>query len=247
MKIILIRLSVSLFNKLSSLLRYGRSLNLKREEIQFVRTHFSQFGEDLAVQRWAKKLKIENGCYLDVGAFHPIYISNTFLLHRDGWSGVNVDMNPDKIEEFKRLRPGDDNICRAISAKKKQYVISDKGTPSECLKELTTDDVTDSSKQVIIESSPLAEVLSYTSLANRRIDYLNVDCEGHDLEVIQQLDFEIYDPQIITIEALDAESQNQIRSFLDKKGYVLCEKIHATLLFVRDTAPSDIPSIAIEK
>ena len=47
---------------------------------------------------------LENGNYLDIGCYHPVGISNTFLLHKKGWQGVVVDIDDYKLKLFKKRR-----------------------------------------------------------------------------------------------------------------------------------------------
>jgi hypothetical protein len=67
-----------------------------------------------------------------------------------------------------------------------------------------------------------------------KIGYLNIDCEGSDLEVLKGFSLSKYAPDIITIEALSEESAQRIGKHLGQRGYSLKEKLHFTLLFVRD-------------
>ena len=75
--------------------------NLTEEEIRGAQITFSQFGEDMAVLRWVEELKMIPQIYVDVGCYHPIHCSNTLLLHKPGWKGVNVDL--DEQEELPSL------------------------------------------------------------------------------------------------------------------------------------------------
>ena len=63
---------------------------------------FSQFGEDLFIAEFFANQK--EGNYVDLGAFHPMRMSNTFLLYKKGWSGTNVDLNPISIDFFNLAR-----------------------------------------------------------------------------------------------------------------------------------------------
>ena len=65
-----------------------------------------------------------NGTYLDIGCFHPYMYSNTCLLHKKGWSGINIDINQTSIDLFNIVRPNDTNICTAINDKKKEYILN---------------------------------------------------------------------------------------------------------------------------
>ena len=76
----------------------------------------SQFGEDKRIIKLFDKDK--KGIYVDVGCFHPIRQNNTYLMHRLGWSGINIDLNPLSIELFNIARPKDINICAAVSNKR---------------------------------------------------------------------------------------------------------------------------------
>ena len=231
MKSLLQSISVSLFNRLFSLLKNRTPSNLSREEIRFAQIFFSQFGEDLAVVRWAETLQLDGGKYLDIGAFHPIQFSNTWLLHRAGWRGVNIDMNPEKIRRFDHFRPEDDNVCCAISAEPTRYAIENIGQATEYLRTLSPNE-TDAT--TIIETKTLQDALKSTKLENQKFDYLNIDCEGHDFHVLQQIDLDSSGPAIITIEALSEEAESQIQEYLESKNYQLREKIHWTLLFTRN-------------
>jgi len=86
-------------------------LRLTREEFRFSRISFSQFGEKMARRKPTDVAPI----YVDAGCFHPIHFSNTLLLLKRGWRGINIDMTPEKIEIFKILRPFDFNVCAALS------------------------------------------------------------------------------------------------------------------------------------
>ena len=77
------------------------------------RKSFSQFGEDLFINEFFKKQK--NGKYVDLGAFHPMRMNNTYLLHKKGWSGTNVDLNEISIDMFNLARKNDNNICCLLS------------------------------------------------------------------------------------------------------------------------------------
>jgi hypothetical protein len=107
-------------NLLVSNLRNHVNLRLSPEEFRYSRISFSQFGEDLAVLRW---LDDELGSanvhhiYVDAGCFHPIRFSNTLLLNKRGWRGINIDMSQHKIDLFNQERQRDFNVCAALSDK----------------------------------------------------------------------------------------------------------------------------------
>src|SRR5688500_4139273 len=79
---------------------------------------YAQEGEDLILQlmlAWRA-----NGFYVDVGAHHPQFDSNTYLFYKRGWSGINIDAMPNSMKLFNRLRPRDINLELAISKKSEE-------------------------------------------------------------------------------------------------------------------------------
>lgn len=193
-----------------------------REEIRYLRLSFSQFGEDIALVRWFDEhFKIRRGIYVDVGAFHPVHCSNTLLLHKNGWRGVNIDMNAEKIARFNALRPGDLNVHAAVS--------NTPGSATSHRSGLVERMVLDPKGSIPVRR--LDDILAQTAF--REIDYLNIDCEGHDFEVLQSIDLEQYRPKIITIEVWEAEQSVPLAEYLAPKGYIQKEQLHYTLLFVK--------------
>lgn len=225
MKAILEKISAWLVSTGIYLLHNRSTPKFSREEIRYLRLSFSQFGEDIGLGKWFDDFfKIQNGVYVDVGAFHPIFYSNTLLLHKKGWRGVNIDMNADKIALFKALRPGDVNVHAAANN------VSGKARAlhSGLVEEMVLDPKGD------IPVRRLDEILAQTPF--RKIDYLNIDCEGHDYDALQSIDLDLYQPKVITIEALGAEAASRLGDYLASQGYKFEEKFHYTLLFVRGKA-----------
>src|SRR3954463_3698389 len=74
----------------------------------------SQFGEDMVLRSLTRDRRV--GFYVDVGAHHPFYYSNTFHFYSKGWSGVNVDAVPGSMKPFVELRPRDVNLEACVGA-----------------------------------------------------------------------------------------------------------------------------------
>jgi FkbM family methyltransferase len=201
----------------------------------------SQFGED------KKIIKIfENnykGTYVDLGCFHPTRSNNTFKLHKKGWKGINIDLNPLAIDLFNFARPNDINICAAISnkeTKKKLYFLGDldsKNTLNLNHKRWLNRHFRISDKDFKIKSiktRKLDNILKKHNFYN--IDFMNIDIEGHELEVIKSLDFKKFRIKIICVEILDYDNftinrKKQLISFLKKNKYDLVEKSTINYIF----------------
>src|ERR1700721_62808 len=81
-----------------------------------VRLSFAQEGEDLVLLRSLQLPTDRQPFYVDVGAYAPKWLSNTCLLYRDGWRGINIDATPGVAESFRRARPRDISIEAVIGA-----------------------------------------------------------------------------------------------------------------------------------
>ena len=92
-------------------------LNLIHKKIISKKYFYSYGGIDSVVNNIFKNQK--NGFYVDVGAQHPIKNNNTYLLHKKGWEGINIDLDQKNINLFNVSRKKDCNICAAISSLKK--------------------------------------------------------------------------------------------------------------------------------
>ena len=91
-------------------------LNLFRHRFFKKGYYYSKNREDLFLSNYFKKKP--KGRYIDIGAYHPYRSSNTYLLYKKGWSGINIDLSKTSIDLFKIARPRDINLNFAISNKK---------------------------------------------------------------------------------------------------------------------------------
>ena len=221
-------------------LNSGVPQNLTREEIHAAQITFAQFGEDMAVLRWVDGLKMIPQIYVDVGCYHPIHFSNTLLLHKRDWKGVNVDLNKSRITEFERLRPGDYNVLAAVSSSERELKIFeyDLGSTDRLgeVHEEKPESRIPGEKLTgtrLVKTRALNSILQSCPWPVGQIGYLNIDCEGHDLEVLKGLDLDRYQPAIITIEAFLEEERHAVFDHLIAREYEHKETIYGTLLFVK--------------
>jgi hypothetical protein len=212
--------------------RAGAWAPLDKMEVREMQITFSQFGEDIAVRRLAADLGISRGFYVDAGAFHPTRGSNTLLLHKAGWRGINIEMVPEKARAFEQLRPLDRTVCAPLDREERTVHFSTDQT--------TMDRVHEGPGGAGLQSATartLNSILAEAGHPARTIDYLNVDCEGFDLRVLQGLDFKRYPVRILTVEALDDAAEREVTAFLTAQGMAFAEKIKWTLVFTAKSLP----------
>ena len=209
---------------------------LSRDEWRHVRPHFSQYGEDLIADDLLSG--ITRGVYVDVGAYDPIQFSNTLLLHRRGWRGVNIDLLEEKIAMFRRARPNDSSFVAAVGATERPAWILQYDLP--VLDRVTFDvenDYLAENGHKPLRSSPIT-ITPLDRLLERagwveRIDYLNIDCEGFELEVLRGTSLDRWRPRVISLEALDAGRLAQVRDHLAPFGYAELARTRITAFFGR--------------
>ena len=204
---------------------------------------YGQEGEDLAVARLFESKAA--GFYVDVGAHHPIRFSNTYLLYRRGWRGINIDAMPNSMEEFRRIRPRDINLECLVSSSGSDrpfYILNEPAlnTSSEELarrRDLGSSNyrVTDT---VMLKPRRLDSILDQYLPGGQTVDLLNVDAEGLDLDVLKSSDWDRYRPTAILVEILDVKfesaSASETYRFLKSQGYRLAAKFYNTALFEAD-------------
>ena len=215
------------------------SVDLKRlDKDKYAGLYYGQSGEDTILWRLFKSKP--KGFYVDVGAHHPRKFSNTYLLHRyRNWTGVNIDATQESIDAFVAERPNDINICSAVSKTRGQVQLrltsgGARNTISDQRAQSVVDHGIEIREERSVSSEPLADLLARVLVANQRIDLMNVDVEGMDLEVLQSNDWDRFRPGVIVIEDLDFRSQNgrtPISDFMTGQGFALLSHLYDTSIY----------------
>jgi FkbM family methyltransferase len=202
-------------------------------EYQCGRLSFSQFGEDVICDFFFSRNF--RGCYVDVGAFHPMTVSNTYGFYRRGWRGLCIDANPDIAGLFARFRPDDIFIYSAIGRETGQIEMALFADGAfNCLAEQMAnvpDDVRRTARLVKVPINPLASILAERNI--KEIDFLNVDCEGNDLNVLLSNDWSRWKPTVICVEDhADNWQSSEIVQFLGTVGYTLKYRAVLSSIFI---------------
>ena len=204
---------------------------------KYWRNYYSQFGEDAVLRELIGRKR--NGIYIDVGCYHPKKFSNTHFLRKLGWSGINVDLEDDKIFLFKTLRPDDHNVVSAVSDLNKEVLIfKDReyslGTTIE--PNMIPDEIKPSVERV--RTRTLNSIIAESKFNGREIDLLSIDAEGHDFNVLRSIDLAQYKPKIIVIEDQSKNIEDilsrDLYKHLRKQKYKLTSWVHLSLIFTLD-------------
>jgi FkbM family methyltransferase len=189
---------------------------------------YSQFGEDLwLARRFAGQA---TGFYVDVGAYDPFNASNTLLLYRRGWTGINIEPDPAGLARLRRFRSRDINVGVAISDSEGEanFILAGSFSGLE-----TTDHLwpAQSAIRTTVATRRLDSVLGQHRPVGE-IDLLDVDCEGHELAVLRSNDWDRFRPRVVLIESHPG-SMSDVGDLLSRLGYELLEQLELTLIFER--------------
>ena len=199
------------------------------EKFFYKKKSYSQCGEDIFISEFFRD-KITKGTYVDIGAFNPIKFNNTYLLHKKGWKGINIDLNQTSIDMFNILRPNDKNICAAISDKveKVEVYIENLFSP---LNTISTDRIKLLYNNKLKKKTYYVETKTINTLINHKFDFLNIDVEGLDIKVLKSINLKFYNPRLICIEILNPKNEIELSNHLTKNGYFFEKKMGPSYFF----------------
>jgi len=163
------------------------------------------------------------GIFVEVGANDPVAGSQTWLLEQNGWRGVLVEPQSSHYEKLCALRKNSQVFRVACSAPGQEgemdLLLADENGSSTLRRQRDTHGTRFVGAERV-QVTTLDRVLQSAGLT--RMDFLSLDVEGHEIEVLRGLDFEKFRPALILIED-GARDLNRHR-FLRARGYKLVKR-----------------------
>ena len=218
---------------------------IRRDEAPHTRG-YSAYGEDIIILSWLQALGIavERATYLDVGAAHPYRLSNTALLYRHGARGVLVEPDPDQAKALRARRPRDTvlNVGVAFDDRRSANLIRMKDAVFNTFDAGQASKVVDASQgwrpdqvqsvrdEMPIELRPINDIID-RDLSGTAPDFLSIDVEANDLNVLKQLDMRRFKPVAICVEA--STPVEQFNDLLAPYGYELMATTPDNFIFIR--------------
>lgn len=203
---------------------------------------YSQEGEDMILRRIFDGKS--NGFYVDVGAHHPKRFSNTYYFYKAGWRGINIDAMPGSMVSFNKTRPRDINLDIPVMRQNNKltyYQFNEPALNGFCKDLSDTRDGLNNYKiigTIDIEGNQLSEILDKHMPINTEIDFLSVDVEGLDLDVLESNDWSRYRPKVVLVEILESSlftiQHNPIYMFINNNRYKIYAKTENTVIFLSD-------------
>ena len=231
-------------------------INLKKIYYEkYSRKTYSLSNADIIADYIFKKVK--KGIYVDVGCNHPIKYSNTYLLYKRGWTGINIDADESSINLFNNFRKNDHNVCSLVSNNdeiKKFYYYHDRSAINTLSKKLVEKRLVKPIKTIERKSKTLNQLIEESPFKDKKINLLTIDVEGHEFDVLKNFNFSKYKVDLLIIELLDENidvveickqnietvMKSNIYNLLTKNNYKLVNWIHSDLIFARNECCKNI-------
>jgi hypothetical protein len=197
------------------------SQELRVESVKAVCSELSQLGAD----RWAAAAATSGGggggCFfLDIGCSKPFVLSNTLLLERRGWCGIGIDAVSDPALWKARKHTVFVSACLGAEAGKDVEII----IPDDHEAFAGVCSLIERHKWVFSYGNPtrrtmqtqcIGDILRAHDVPNKRIDFISLDVEGSEWEIVRSFPFDEYTVKCIAVEHnFEEPKRTLIRTFL---------------------------------
>ena len=235
-----------MINRFRNLIYKLKNFNIKYIEINQSKLmkdgYLSQYGQDKFIAEYFKFMK--DGVFIDIGANDGKTLSNTHFLEKELlWRGIAIEPSP---KVFKRLEIN--RTCTLLNA-----CISDSSGVADFL-ELTghtemlsglvekyderhlegiddeLEEFSGEKNYIQVPCYKLEDVIKKEGLS--KINYLNIDIEGGEFDVLKSIDFNQVDIELIGIE--NNYKEDDIKKYLSKYGYSLIAIIGSDEIYRRE-------------
>ncbi|MQM29851.1 MAG: hypothetical protein CRU78_04570 [Candidatus Accumulibacter phosphatis] len=184
----------------------------------------SQLGQDLWVLEKTRYKR--GGFFVEIGATDGVLLSNTLLLESEfGWQGICAEPNPKfytQLRKNRQCRVADQFVGR-VTGKDIEFILADVYGGD---REFANGDLHKEKRDAYAAVGQLAKLTSISlddflqqHQAPRDIDYISIDTEGSEYDILRAFPFEKWNTRLFTIEHNFAEQREDIRQLLEAHGY----------------------------
>jgi len=204
---------------------------------------FGQTGEDYLI--WKALGEKPNGFYVDVGAADGKKFSNSYFFYKQGWRGICIEPNKESFERLIEKRKEDTCIRCAIGSQRSDGItFYSKGLNSSInidgyieqrkLSGRSTGLEKNDYEETVVPMDTLNNILESNSIS--KIDFISIDVEGYESEVLRGFNLSKYKPSLLVIEeGFEEESKSkEIRDILFESNYKKVCKIKNNFFYAQD-------------
>jgi len=206
------------------------------EKARKVKLRFSaQYAQDIIAYLFFKGK--DSGFYIEIGANDGYTGSTTFWAEQLGWDGICVEPELETFDELKKRR-----FCNlynvAISDRNRkgvEFINFPKRTSRSGISDTMTEYQIDEAKIYSSMTTTTVNTLTFGDMMNdfpdiRHIDFLSIDTEGHEMNVLQSIDFDKYSFGLLTIETVEG---SDVVRHIEKYGYKTLMTAGSDVIFYR--------------
>ena len=216
---------------------------------KYAKKTYSISNVDLIVDRIFSN--ISEGIYIDIGCNHPIKYNNTYLLHKRGWTGINIDLDKKCINEFNVMRKNDYNIQELVGSidgeEKEIYYYHERSAINTISKELADKRKKKPREIIKKKTKSINKIIESSPYNSKKINFMSIDIENYEYEALKNFNFQKYGIDLIVTECTDM-SQLKLETYtqsldyilntnlyrlLEKNNYKLINWVNSDLIFVR--------------
>jgi len=206
---------------------------------------YSQVGEDLIVNYLFNSLNIQKPTYLEIGTNEPVIGNNTYFFYKKGCNGVCIEPNIELYKAIKKKRPKDTLLNIGIGLSNVDSatfylfppLLNGWSTFSEQEARIREIESGSKAKEVLVALKNINDIIEkyFTPWPN----FISLDVEGMDLDILQSLDFQRFHPEVICVETISfsitntEEKLQDIISFMHSKGYFTYADTHINTIFCK--------------
>lgn len=221
------------FFKIQNYFNFAKNILGKKHK-----TSYSQCGEDIIIDFiFSALIKKQKPTYLDLGAHHPYKMSNSYLFYKNGSNGVCVEPDPVLFNYFKNYRKRDKCLNLGVNISNENeanfYILKN----AKALNTFSKLEAEKSGKE--IEKVIKIPLLNINEIIEKYFitapDFISIDIEGLDFDVVKTLNFENNRPKVICIETLEYSTQIKnidIIKFLESKNYLAYADTYINTIFL---------------
>lgn len=161
----------------------------------------------------------DNGYFVEFGAYDGISSSNTYLLEKIGWSGVLAEPSKN-FHKIKKYRTSIHFRLAVYHTSNLNIEFFEDGAKSSLADYANFDNSEIKTKRYNVLTSSLEDLLILSNAPNY-IDYISLDTEGSEFDILNAFDFDKFEFGVITVEHNnDHENKEKIHSLLSASGYI---------------------------
>jgi FkbM family methyltransferase len=215
-----------------AVLELNKEFWFARELPKHARGYYSQLEQDKIIEKFFAEHPPQSRIFVEVGAFDGVHYSNVRRLQEKyGWNGISIEPVEKNFNKLKKSYEGVKVVCVRCAVGDKEGVAELNVSSYPHLPEWGSDVATFSELEThkwqqlygatwhkeLVPVKTLTAILKDSAI--NTVDFLSVDAEGHDLDVLKGLDFSVYKPALIIVEY--NKHRQEIFDFLTDKGYRL--------------------------